>query len=264
MGTPWSPSCYENGMTPTVRWLDRPAPYEDVLQAMRSFTQARDAGTPDEIWLVEHQPVYTLGQAGKPEHVLAPGDVPLVRSDRGGQVTYHGPGQLVAYGLIDLRRRGLFVKEYVALLEDAVIGLLHELGLDAACRLPGAPGVYVPFRAPGVATPAAGFAAPGDRQDAAPREAPAGEGLSLHGQPMAKIAALGIKVSNGRAYHGISLNVAMDLQPFLGINPCGYQGLHTTDLASQGVQLTLEQAGQALVGHWLAKLPPVRAPLPTD
>ncbi len=246
-------------MKPAVRWLDRPASYDAVLQAMRDFTHARDAGTPDEVWLVEHSPVYTLGQAGKPEHVLAPGDIPLVRSDRGGQVTYHGPGQLVAYGLIDLRRRGLFVKEYVALLEDAVIGLLHELGLRDACRLPGAPGVYVPFEA---RTPAggAGDASPPhvDAQDARPPQAPDGEGLSLDGQPMAKIAALGIKVSNGRAYHGVSLNVDMDLRPFLGINPCGYQGLHTTDLASQGVRLTLEQAGRALTRHWLAKLPPIR------
>ena len=238
-------------MTPTVRWLARPAPYEDVLQAMRSFTHARDANTPDEIWLVEHAPVYTLGQAGKPEHVLNPGNIPLVRSDRGGQVTYHGPGQVVAYGLIDLRRRGLFVKEYVALLEDAAIGMLNELGLDGACRLPGAPGVYVPFRAPQAAASAS-------------QQTPTGEGLSLHGQVMAKIAALGIKVSNGRAYHGIALNVGMNLQPFLGINPCGYQGLHTTDLASQGVQLSMEEAGQQLVEHWLNRLPPLReAQVPT-
>ncbi len=227
-------------MLPLVRWLARPAPYEEVLLAMRQFTQTRDADTPDEIWLVEHTPVYTLGQAGKPEHVLAPGDIPLVRSDRGGQVTYHGPGQVVAYGLIDLRRRGLFVKEYVALLEDAVIGLLQELGLPEASRLAGAPGVYVPYTLEMTS------------QAAAP-----GSGLSLDGQPMAKIAALGIKVSNGRAYHGVALNVSMDLQPFLGINPCGYQGLHTTDLASQGVQLSLEQAGEALVHHWLLRLPPM-------
>lgn len=230
-------------MEPAVRWLARPAPYADVLQAMRDFTQTRHAGTPDEIWLVEHPPVYTLGQAGKPEHVLSPGGIPLTQSDRGGQVTYHGPGQLVAYGLIDLRRRGLFVKEYVALLEDAVIGLLHELGLTAASRLPGAPGVYVPFEA---------------ATESAPTQT--GIGLSLHGQTMAKIAALGIKVSNGRAYHGVSLNVDMDLRPFLGINPCGYQGLHTTDLASQGVSLTLEQAGEALVRHWLRRLPAIPEP----
>ena len=232
-------------MTPAVRWLARPAPYEEVLQAMRDFTQTRQADTPDEIWLVEHEPVYTLGQAGKPEHVLAPGGVPLTRSDRGGQVTYHGPGQIVAYGLIDLRRRGLFVKEYVALLEEAVIALLHELGLHAACRLPGAPGVYVPYQAASTDTALAS-------------DPSVGGGLSLHGQSMAKIAALGIKVSNGRAYHGVSLNVDMDLRPFLGINPCGYQGLHTTDLASQGIHLTLEQAGEALLRHWLPRLPATR------
>lgn len=232
-------------MTPAVRWLPRPADYDATLTAMRDFTHGRTADTPDEIWLVEHAPVYTLGQAGKPEHVLAPGDIPLVRSDRGGQVTYHGPGQVVGYGLIDLRRRGLFVKEYVALLEDAVIAVLQEYGLTQASRLPGAPGVYVPYDTQAT-------------HDVSASSTPAGEGLSLDGHPMAKIAALGIKVSNGRAYHGVSLNVNMDLQPFLGINPCGYQGLHTIDLASQGVTVSLEQAGADLTRHWLARLPAAR------
>jgi len=195
-----------------LKWLPRPSAYLPVWEAMRSFTEARDAGTPDQIWLVEHTPVYTLGQAGKPEHVLNPGGIDVVRTDRGGQVTYHGPGQVVAYCLIDLRRHGLFVKEYVALLEDVLIGLLESLGAHGACRKPGAPGVYVPGR---------------------------------HGE-LAKIAALGIKVRNGCTYHGLALNVDMDLAPFLGINPCGYEGLETVDLRSRGVTLTLEEVGEQL------------------
>jgi len=199
---------------PSVKWLPRPAGYEPVWQAMRDFTEARDAATPDEIWLVEHAPVYTLGQAGLAEHVLAAGGIPLVRSDRGGQVTYHGPGQVVAYGLVDLRRAGLFVKDYVAMLEDAAIATLAGFGVAGACRKPGAPGVYVP-----------------DPQG---------------GGELAKIAALGIKVRNGRAYHGVALNVDMDLAPFLGINPCGYQGLRTVDMAACGAAAGLVEVGEAL------------------
>ncbi|MDX3894497.1 lipoyl(octanoyl) transferase LipB [Pusillimonas sp.] len=209
-----------------VKWLPRPAPYPQVWQAMQRYTEERGPDTPDEIWLVEHEPVYTLGQAGKPEHILNSGAIPVVRSNRGGQVTYHGPGQVVAYCLVDLRRAGLYVKEYVALLEDTVIGLLRDLGLDGACRKPGAPGVYVPVGAP---------------SDTA---------------ELAKIAALGIKVRNGCAYHGIALNVDMDLTPFLGINPCGYEGLHTTDLAEQGVRTTVQQAGEALARRLVDDLTP--------
>ena len=196
---------------PAVKWLSRPADYLPVWQAMRDFTEARGPGTADEIWLVEHSPVYTLGQAGLAEHVLAPGDIPLVRTDRGGQVTYHGPGQVVAYGLIDLRRAGLFVRTYVERMEDAVIDTLAAFGIAGACRKPGAPGVYVPES--------------GD---------------------LAKIAALGIKVRNGCAYHGVALNVAMDLKPFAGINPCGYAGLRTVDMASRGVAADLVEVGEAL------------------
>jgi lipoyl(octanoyl) transferase len=195
-----------------VRWLGRPAPYLQTWQAMRDMTEARNAFTRDEIWLVEHEPVYTLGQAGKPRHVLHADGIPVVHCDRGGQVTYHGPGQVVAYTLIDLRRRGLYVKEFVALLEDAAIAALAELGERHACRKPGAPGVYVPM--------------------------PEGD--------LAKIAALGIKIRNGRAYHGLALDVAMDLSPFLGINPCGYEGLRTVDLATRGIHETVEHAGQVL------------------
>ncbi|HRL22277.1 MAG TPA: lipoyl(octanoyl) transferase LipB [Alcaligenes sp.] len=196
-----------------VKFLPRPVHYGPVWQAMREFTEQRGPDTPDEIWLAEHLPVYTQGQAGKPEHVLNPADIPVVQTDRGGQVTYHGPGQLLVYCLFDLRRVGLYVKEYVVLLEDAVIACLTHFGVQGACRKPGAPGVYVPV-------------------------SPGGE--------LAKISALGIKIRNGRSYHGLALNLDMDLTPFMGINPCGYEGLQTTDMRSQGADVTLDQAAQFL------------------
>ncbi|WP_031242661.1 lipoyl(octanoyl) transferase LipB [Advenella kashmirensis] len=204
-----------------VRRLDGPAPYEPVWQAMKSFTESRDADTPDEIWLVEHQPVYTLGQAGKPEHLLNTGAIEVVRSNRGGQVTYHGPGQVVVYPLVDLRRKGIYVKEYVALIEDVVLGTLVSYGLEQACRKPGAPGVYVPL--------------------------PDGS--------LAKIAALGVKITQGRAYHGLALNVDMDLHPFDGINPCGYAGMSTVDLKTMGVATTVQDAGDRLLKRLLAHFP---------
>jgi len=226
---------------PIIRWLPRPSNYEPVWHAMRDFTRARNAHTPDEIWLVEHTPVYTLGQAGKHEHLLNPDThIPIIQTDRGGQVTYHGPGQLVAYGLIDLRRRGLYIKEYVALLEDGVLDLLQALGLPLACRVAGAPGIYLPI----------------DRKTHA--EKPARNPTAQTMTNMAKIAALGIKVSKGCAWHGLALNVKMDLRPFSHINPCGYAGLHTTDLYRQNILLTLEQAAQMLLHHCLQKLPPVQ------
>ena len=175
--------------------------YETVWQAMRDFTEARDEQTPDQIWLVEHHPVYTLGLAGKPEHILEPGRIPVIKSDRGGQVTYHGPGQVVAYVLVDLRRTGLTVRDMVQHLESAVIETLRTLGVPNAIRRQGAPGVYVP----------------------------------VDGQESAKIAALGLKVRRGCTYHGVSLNVDMDLSPFDGINPCGYPGLRTVSLLSLGL-----------------------------
>src|SRR5690606_596281 len=206
------------------RWLPAHAPYRPVWEAMREFTEARDDSTPDEIWLVEHAPVYTLGQAGKETHLLNPGAIEVVHCDRGGQVTYHGPGQVVAYCLFDLRRRGIYVKEYVERLEDAVICTLVELGVAGACRKPGAPGVYVPY------DPVLGRPDPG-------------------GAELAKISALGIKIRNGRAYHGVALNVDMDLAPFLGINPCGYEGLVTVDLRSCGVSTTVKEAGERLAAQ---------------
>lgn len=199
---------------PLLRRLGR-QPYPATYDAMRDFTAARDAATPDEIWLVEHPPVFTQGLAGKAEHLLAPGEIPVVASNRGGQVTFHGPGQVVAYPLIDLRRLGIYVKEYVFRLESAVIQTLEPLGV-LGLRVPGAPGIYVNLAHPGDGLP------PGPRPDPF-----AGLG---------KIAALGIKVSNHCTYHGVALNVAMDLAPFQRINPCGYAGLRTVDLATLGVR----------------------------
>ncbi len=177
---------------------------------MQAFTAARDADTPDELWLLEHPPVYTLGQAGKAEHLIAATDIPVVPIDRGGQITYHGPGQVVAYVLVDLRRRGYGIRELVARMEQAVIDLLAARGV-AADRLAGAPGVYV-------------------------------DG--------AKIAALGLRVKHGCTYHGLALNVDMDLAPFAAINPCGYPGMAVTQCRDLGVGLSLRQAEDAL-GHAL-------------
>ncbi len=206
-----------------IRYLPGPAPYVPVWHEMQEFTESRGPDTPDELWVVEHAPVYTLGQAGRPEHVLNPGDIPVVHCNRGGQVTYHGPGQVVLYTLVDLRRRHLFVKAFVALLEDVVIDLLQAYGISA-CRKAGAPGIYV---APEVL---------GE---------PTGSGL-------AKIAALGIKVRKGCAYHGVALNVDMDLQPFLGINPCGYEGLRTVDMAACGLAVHPVDVGRRLAEDFAA------------
>lgn len=230
-----------------TQWLPQAASYHDIWAAMRDFTEARDSTTPDEIWLVEHAPVYTLGQAGKPEHILNSAGIPVVPCDRGGQVTYHGPGQVTAYCLLSLRRYHLFVKEYVMLLEGVLLDLLHDLGLQGACTRPGAPGVYVPCSAI-VTNPADGQGrwsgqehldpvAAGQRPDGADAD-------PFHG--LAKIAALGIKVRNGCTYHGLALNVDMDLTPFLGINPCGYQGMPTTDLRSCGITMSVQEAGDLL------------------
>jgi len=208
--------------------------YLACWQAMREFTAQRDAATPDELWVVEHAPVYTLGQAGRREHLLDPGDIPVVASDRGGQVTYHGPGQVVVYTLIDLRRAGYFVRELVYRIEQSVIQVLEALDLGPQ-RIRSAPGVYVPWdrpAAPGGATP-----------DADPRFA-----------GLAKIAALGIKVHRGCSYHGVALNVAMDLAPFRAIDPCGYRGLAAVDLATLGVQIDPPGAAARLAERLQAHL----------
>ena len=184
-------------------------PYEPVWRAMQAFTDARNDTTPDELWLVEHDPVFTLGQAGKAEHVLAPGDIPVVRTNRGGQVTYHGPGQIVAYPLLDLKRLKIGVRDYVCRIEQAIIDTLGEWNIDAA-RRDGAPGVYV------------------------------------NG---AKIAALGIRVRRGCTFHGLAFNVAMDLSPFHRINPCGYQGLQVTSMVDLGGPSGMAGVKPVLLGH---------------
>jgi len=195
-----------------IRRLGR-VPYEPTWHAMRDQTLARtgDAGAeaPDELWLLEHPPVFTQGQAGKPEHLLQDIGVPVVPIDRGGQITYHGPGQVVIYLLLDLQRRQIKVRDLVHRIEQAVINLLAEYGVQAERRA-GAPGVYVSD---------------------------------------AKVAALGLRIRNGCSYHGVSLNVDMDLSPFAAINPCGYAGMAVTQLRDLGVNVTVSEAGDALLRH---------------
>ena len=192
-------------------------PYQETWDAMRACTAARDADSADQIWLVQHPPVYTQGQAGKPEHLLAPGDIPVIQIDRGGQITYHGPGQTVMYLLLDLRRAGIGIRALVSLIEESVIGYLKELGIRAQSRI-DAPGVYVDGK---------------------------------------KIASLGLRVRGGCTYHGVALNVDMDLEPFSRINPCGLVGMQMTQLRDLGVALDADAAGTALAARfqriWLAK-----------
>lgn len=202
--------------------------YLPTYQAMAAFTEGRAADAPDELWLCEHPPVFTQGLAGKADHLLAPGDIPVVATNRGGQVTYHGPGQVVAYPLLDLHRAGYFVKEYVYRLEEAVIRTLADYGVSGY-RVAGAPGIYVRLADPG-------------SHQALTGPAPGGDPFAGLG----KIAALGIKVSRHRTYHGLALNVAMDLQPFERINPCGYAGLATVDLSTIGVSTTWNEAAVRL------------------
>jgi lipoyl(octanoyl) transferase len=209
--------------------------YLPTYQAMAAFTEARTADTPDELWVCEHPPVFTQGLAGKADHVLAPGDIPVVATNRGGQVTYHGPGQVVAYPLIDLKRAGYFVKEYVYRLEEAVIRTLSDYGVTGH-RVAGAPGIYVRLDDPSSHAALTG-PAPGADPFAG----------------LGKIAALGIKVSRHCTYHGVAFNVAMDLQPFGRINPCGYAGLATVDLSTIGVSTTWNEAAGRL-GHKLQAL----------
>jgi lipoyl(octanoyl) transferase len=213
-------------------------PYAAMLQAMREFTAARTEATADEIWLVEHEPVFTQGLAGQAGHLLAPGDIPVVATERGGQVTYHGPGQVVAYPLVDLRRRGYFVKEYVFRIEAAILDTLAEAGVTGH-RVRGAPGIYVKLDDP------FGHAA-------LPPPLPGADPM----RGLGKIAALGIKVSRHCTYHGLALNVAMDLEPFGRINPCGYAGLRTVDLAALGVASTWDAVAPVLGGHLLRRLAP--------
>ena len=191
----------------TVRHLGL-VDYQPTWEAMQSFTAQRDAQTPDEVWLLQHPPVYTLGLAGKPEHILRTSDIPIIPIDRGGQVTYHGPGQLVVYLLLDLKRRGYGVRELVQRLEQSVIDLLRAYDIPGE-RRPKAPGVYVAQR---------------------------------------KIAALGLRIKQGCSYHGLSLNVDMDLRPFQNINPCGYAGLEVTQLSDLGGGTNLDAVADELIG----------------
>ena len=218
-----------------VRALGR-VDYAPTFDAMVAFTETRTAETPDEIWICEHPPVFTQGVAGRDDHLLAPGDIPVVRTNRGGQVTYHGPGQVVAYPLIDLQRAGYFVKEYVFRIEEAVIRTLDHFGVTGH-RVAGAPGIYVRLDDP--TSHAALPQRPQRREPGSPAPDPDFTGLG-------KIAALGIKVTRHCTYHGVSLNVAMDLQPFWRINPCGYAGLQTVDLSTIGVAVSWDEAAQVL------------------
>jgi lipoyl(octanoyl) transferase len=191
-----------------VRDLGR-QPYEPVWRAMQRFTDTRTDDTRDELWLVEHDPVFTLGQAGKDEHVLMPGDIPVLHVDRGGQVTYHGPGQIVLYPLLDLKRLKVGVKDYVCRIEQAMIDTMADWNIHAQ-RREGAPGVYV------------------------------------NG---AKVGALGIRVRHGCTFHGLAFNIAMDLEPFSRINPCGYQGLAVTSMLDLGGPSSLDAVKPVLVAH---------------
>jgi lipoyl(octanoyl) transferase len=211
-----------------------PRPYAEVEAAMRAYTAARSADTEDQLWLVEHEPVFTQGVAGRQAHVLAAGEIPVLRTDRGGQVTYHGPGQVVAYPLLDLGRLGIFVKEYVFRLEEAVLETLASYGVTGH-RVRGAPGIYVRLDDP--------F----DHARLPPPGTDPFRGLG-------KIAALGIKISRHRSYHGVALNVAMDLEPFTRIDPCGYAGLRTVDLRTLGVAAEVDTAAVRLAAALARRL----------
>ncbi|MFP6807715.1 MAG: lipoyl(octanoyl) transferase LipB [Pseudomonadales bacterium] len=186
-------------------------PYSDTIEQMQNFTAARDKHTPDEIWLLEHPAVFTQGQAGKQEHILAAGNIPVIQSDRGGQVTYHGPGQLVCYLLMDIKRKNLGIRDLVTGIERSIIDLLSGFEIEASARRE-APGVYV---------------------------------------QNSKVAALGLRIRKGCSYHGLSLNVAMDLEPFSRINPCGYAGLEVTDLCQLGVHEDFSSIADKLVKQLL-------------
>lgn len=216
--------------------------YAPTYTAMQDYTAARTAETPDALWICEHPPVFTQGLAGEADHVLVPGDIPVVATNRGGQVTYHGPGQVVAYPLLDLRRAGYFVKEYVYRLEEAVIRTLDHYGVTGH-RVAGAPGIYVRLDDPRAHT----LLAQRPQKDAS--NTPDFTGLG-------KIAALGIKVSRNCTYHGVALNVAMDLEPYTRINPCGYAGLQTVDLSTIGVSVDWTDVAHVLSHKLLTHLQP--------
>ena len=206
-----------NARTPVIKYLGH-VPYEPTWRAMQAANKSRSADAPDEIWVLEHPPVFTLGLAGKYEHVLAPGNIPVIKIDRGGQVTYHGPGQIVIYLLLDLNVAGYGVKALVKKIEQSVIDLLAEYRIEGY-RLAGMPGVYVTLN-----------------------------------EADAKIAAIGLRVANHATFHGLSLNVDMDLAPFSRINPCGYEGLAVTQMRNFGVTDKMNVIGERLVSHLQANL----------
>lgn len=210
--------------------------YASTAEAMFSFNEARDAQTQDELWICEHPPVFTQGLSGREAHLLAPGDIPVIQTNRGGQVTYHGPGQVVAYPLIDLKRAGYFVKEYVYRLEEAVIRTLNQFGVTGH-RVGGAPGIYVRLDDP--FSHAVLPQRPQKRSEGSTAPTPDFTGLG-------KIAALGIKVSRHCTLHGVALNVEMDLRPYQRINPCGYAGLQTVDLSTIGIAVSWNDAAKLL------------------
>lgn len=218
-----------------IRLLGR-VDYLPTYEAMQAFTAERSADTPNELWICEHPPVFTQGLAGQASHLLMPGDIPVVQTNRGGQITFHGPGQVMAYPLVNLQRAGYYVKEYVFKLEESVIRTLAHFGVTGH-RVAGAPGIYVRLNDP--------------------YSHAALVGPSLASDPfkgLGKISALGIKVSRHCTYHGAALNVAMDLQPFERINPCGYVGLKTVDLFTIGVETTWQEAAQVLAAELAARL----------
>ena len=270
-------------MSIEIRQLGR-VDYLPTWAAMKAFTASRPVAAQtvadtrqigfqppyyvrNQLWICEHSAVYTQGLAGKAAHVLNAGNIPVVQTDRGGQVTFHGPGQVVAYPLIDLRRAGYFVKEYVYRIEEAVIRTLAHFGVTGH-RVAGSPGIYVrledPFShavlKPGSPSPLPSPAGGRGSSAVSSLPLPLGEGGG-EGSPnpftgLGKIAALGIKVSRHCTYHGVALNVAMDLEPFSRINPCGYEGLQTTDLRSLGVQVTWDEAAGVLADKLVARLAP--------
>jgi lipoyl(octanoyl) transferase len=210
--------------------------YLPTYDAMQAFTAERSADTPDELWMCEHPPVFTQGLAGQASHLLMPGHIPVIQTNRGGQVTYHGPGQVMAYPLVNLQRAGYFVKEYVFKLEESVIRTLAHFGVTGH-RVAGAPGIYVRLDDPFSHAALTGPSHPTD---------------PFRG--LGKISALGIKVSRHCTYHGVALNVAMNLEPFERINPCGYAGLKTVDLSTIGVNTTWDEAARVLAEQLDARL----------
>ncbi len=214
-------------------------PYAETEAAMRAYTAARSPESEDQLWLVEHEPVFTQGVAGRDAHVLAAREIPVLRTDRGGQVTYHGPGQVVAYPLVDLRRLGIYVKEYVFRIEEAVLETLWQCAGVVGHRVKGAPGIYVRLA---------------DPHSHAQLHTSTVDLAFDRFRGLGKIAALGIKVSQHRTYHGVALNVAMDLEPFSRIDPCGYAGLQTVDLRTLGLALGWDDVAAQLARNLQARL----------